>query len=283
MSRTVSIRILFATVSLVAFTCMGAGVASAQTSGEVASAQTSEEVRVNPLNASQAEPPRVTASAEELERRADELRAQKSYFDALDYYRAAIEKSPKNASLYNKAGICELQTQRYRDAEREFKKAIHADKTYADAYNNLGVVQYESKKYTSALHLYAQAIKLKPNSASFYSNQGAAYFSRKNFDDANVSYLKAMQLDPDIFERSSHSGVAARLPSPDDRARYDFSIARLYAQNNVPDRALVYLRRAMEEGYNEIDRVYKEEQFSSLRKDPRFFELMKSRPMPIAN
>jgi hypothetical protein len=39
----------------------------------------------------------------------------------------------------------------------------------------------------------------------------------------------------------------------------------------------------MEEGFNEIDRVYKDEQFASLRKDPRFVELMKQKPTPISN
>src|SRR5277367_3758038 len=237
-------------------------------------AQSSEQAHIDPPFVPQAEPPRATQTAAELEERGDQLRLEKAYFDAIDYYRAAIAKSPKNATLYNKAGICELLTQRYREAGKDFEHAIHVNREYADAYNNLGVIEYEAKKYGKALSLYGKALKLKPDSASFYSNQGAALFAKKQFDKASESYLKAMQIDPEIFERSSHNGVSAQLPSPADRARYDFAIARLYARLNQADRSLQYLRRAMEEGYKGIEDVYKDAEFTELRKDPRFTELM---------
>ena len=246
-------------------------------------AQTSntEQVRVS-LPMPPQTPPDDSLSAAQLEQRGDDLRAEKAYYDALDYYHAALKKSPKSATLYNKAGICELQAQHYHEAGKEFNQAIRADRNYADAYNNLGVVQYEGKRYGKALNLYAKAIKLQPDSASFYSNQGAAYFAKKQFDKANDSYIKAMQLDPDIFERTSHTGVLAQLPSPADRARYDYAIARLYARLNATDRSLEYLRRAMEEGYKGINDVYKDQEFSNLRKDPRFAALMKDRPVAIS-
>src|SRR5438445_756167 len=38
------------------------------------------------------EPPSLTASAEELELRGDELRGEKAYADAMDYFRAALAK-----------------------------------------------------------------------------------------------------------------------------------------------------------------------------------------------
>ena len=41
--------------------------------------------------------------------RGDTLRSEKSYLDALDYYRAALAKEPDSARLYNKIGINELQ------------------------------------------------------------------------------------------------------------------------------------------------------------------------------
>ena len=58
-------------------------------------------------------------------------------------------------------------------------------------------------------------------------------------------------------------------------------LARLYAKVGDLDRALEYLRKAMEDGYKEINSVYKEEEFAALRKDPRFAELMSSKPAVI--
>jgi len=42
----------------------------------------------------------------------------------------------------------------------------------------------------------------------------------------------------------------------------------------MEERSLHYLRKAMEDGYKDIKNVYRDEEFSDLRKDPRFAELM---------
>jgi tetratricopeptide (TPR) repeat protein len=124
---------------------------------------------------------------------------------------------------------------------------------------------------------------LKNDAASYYSNLGTAYFGKKQFDKAIECYAKAVELDPDVFDRSSHAGVQARLASPEDRARYDYVLAKMYARSGVPDRSLHYLKKAMEEGYKDIKDVYKDSEFSTLRKDPRFAELMAAKIPAIPN
>src|SRR5260370_35021468 len=90
-----------------------------------------------------------------------------------------------------------------------------------------------------------------------------------------------MELDPDIFERTSRAGVLAQLPSPEDRAHYDYVLAKLYARTGVPERSLHYLKTAMEEGYKDIKNVYRDNEFSTLRKDPRFAELISAKTTAI--
>jgi tetratricopeptide (TPR) repeat protein len=218
---------------------------------------------------------------EELENRGDQLRQEKAYADALDYYRAAIRKDQHIAHLYNKAGIAELMIQRYKDSQKDFERAIKLDQTLADAYNNLGVTRYQEKKYSKAVDDYEKAIQLRQDSASFFSNLGAAYYMKRDWDQAAQAYGHAIQLDPDIFGRISHSGVTAQLPSPQDRARFDYLVAKLYAKQGDPDRSLEYLRRCLEEGYKAIDDVYKDPEFTSLRKDARFDQLMANKPTAI--
>jgi tetratricopeptide (TPR) repeat protein len=92
---------------------------------------TTELVQVSPPTIRRAEPPAATASVEELERRGDELRSQKAYLDALDYYRAALDKNPTRPAIYNKAGIAELLMQRYKEAGQDFERAIHLDSQFA--------------------------------------------------------------------------------------------------------------------------------------------------------
>ncbi len=236
-----------------------------------------EQVRVSPPGLRHADPPSPNASAQELEDRADQLRGEKAYLDAIDYYRAASLKDKHNARLLNKVGIAELMIQRYKNAEKDFEHAIKLDRNFADAYNNLGVICYEQKKYPKAIKQYEKAIHLREDSASFFSNLGAAYYMKKEWDLATQAYGHAMQLDPEIFGRISHNGVSAQLPSPEERARFDYLVAKLYAKQGDPDRSLAYLRRCLEEGYKGISDVYKDPEFAGLRNDARFGQLMASK------
>jgi tetratricopeptide (TPR) repeat protein len=246
----------------------------------LAQAPPSDQLQVGPP-VRRIQPPSKDATSEELEKRGDELRGEKAYLDALDYLRAALVKDPTNDRVYNKIGIVELQIFRLKQAKKDFEKAIKLNRENADAYNNLGVVYYEHKNYKKAIKFYTKAIDLNQSMASYFSNMGAAYFAKKEFELATFAYAKAIQLDPEIFERTSRTGVAAHLPSPEDRAHYDYVMARLYAKLGQAERSLQYLRRAMEEGYKDIGAVYKDAEFSDLRKDPRFTELMTAKPPAI--
>jgi tetratricopeptide (TPR) repeat protein len=234
----------------------------------------SEQVQIKPPLIRSIDPPAPDATAADLESRADQLRMVKLYLDALDYYRAALAKTPSSASLLNKIGITELMMQRYRESKKWFDQSIKIDRKFADAYNNRGVALYEEQKYGAAVKDYRRAIALDTTSASFFSNLGAALFAKKEFDPAVVAYQHAVELDPDVFERTSRGGVQAQLPSPGDRAYYDYTVAKLYAKMGFSDRSLEYLRKAMEEGYKDFKNVYKDVEFATLRKDKRFVELV---------
>ena len=243
--------------------------------------QNSEQLQIGPPPIHRADPPRPGATREELEQRGDDLRTDKNFLDALDFYQAALKIDPNDAPLYNKAGICQLMMQRYKDAKKSFEHAIKADRKHADAYNNLGVIYYQAKNYGKAIKQYEKAIAIRDDAASYFSNMGAAYFGKKDFEKAGLSYSKALSIDPDIFERVSRAGVMAQLPSPEDRAHYDYVLAKLYAKMGATDRSLHYLKKAMEDGYKDIRDVYKDNEFSELRKDPRFSELMAAKPPAI--
>jgi tetratricopeptide (TPR) repeat protein len=240
----------------------------------VAQVSHSEQVQISPPLMRAIDPPAADATATALELQADRLRADKLYLDALDYYRAALNKQPNDARLMNKIGITELLMQRFKEARKSFELAIRMDHHFADAYNNLGVIYYESKKYGAAVKQYEKAIAVDDSSASFFNNLGAAYFSKRSFESAVQAYQHALELDPDVFERTSRNGVQAQLPSPEDRARYDYTVAKLYAKMGFSDQSLEYLRKAMEAGYKDLKNVYKDVEFAELRKNPRFTELM---------
>jgi tetratricopeptide (TPR) repeat protein len=273
-SRSCSVSVSLLSLSVFVFFLAFSLAAGAQMSHP-------EQVQVTPPLMRTIDPPAPEASAADLEAQADHLRASKLYLDALDYYRAALSKRQDSARLENKIGITELMMQHYREARKSFERSIKADHQLADAYNNLGVVLYEERKYSAAVKHYHQAIAIDPTSASFFSNLGAALFSKKEFDPAVIAYEHAMQLDPEVFERTSRAGVQAQLPSPGDRAYYDYTVAKLYAKMGFSDRSLEYLKKAQEDGYKDLKNVYKDVEFAELRKDKRFTELMAAKTVAL--
>ena len=239
-----------------------------------------EQIEVAPP-APRVDAPSPTATVADLEKRGDELRAIKDYLDAIDYFQAALNKDPRNAVIENKLGLSYLAMQKYALAGKCFRNATRMDRNYAEAYNNLGAIYYFQKSYAKAIRQYETAIKLRPESATFYGNMGAAYFAKKQPEQAMIAYIHALQLDPEVLGHSSRVGIAGQVTPQEERAFYDYIVAKAYAKLGLLDLSLQHLRKAMEEQYKDIDKVYKDSEFATLRKDPRFNDLMTNKPPVI--
>jgi tetratricopeptide (TPR) repeat protein len=239
-----------------------------------------EQVEVAPP-APRVDAPSPTATVAELEKRGDELRAVKDYLDAIDYFQAAMNKDPHNAVVMNKMGLSYLAIQRYVVAGKCFRNATRLDRNFAEAYNNMGAIHYFQKSYGKAIHEYETALKLRPETATFYGNMGAAFFAKKEPDQAMAAYIRALQLDPEVLNHSSRVGIAGQVTPQEERAFYDYIVAKAYAKLGLLDLSLQHLRKAMEEQYKDINKVYKDSEFAELRKDPRFNDLMTNRPPVI--
>jgi Flp pilus assembly protein TadD len=212
----------------------------------------------------------------ELETTADNLRAQKDYREAIRYFKVALSKEPKNAVLYNKLGISQMQLGDYRGSRSSFEKAIKLDAQYSDAFNNLGAVAYVQKKYDKAAKQFKKALALDETRATFHVNLGAAWFAQGKMDRAVTEYTRAFELDPDVLGENSKAGVIAQISTPEERARYDYMLAKIYARRGDVERCLQCLKRAKEGGYPDMEKVYKDPEFASLRQDARLSEVVPS-------
>ena len=232
------------------------------------------------IQSPQAAIPDANASAAQLETQGDKLRGDKRYLDALDYFDAALKKQP-SAVLWNKAGMSYLMIQKRDKASKCFDHAIKLDRQGPEGYNNRGYVEQMKQKYDHAIKYYMKAIKLRPDDAVFHYNMATSYFGKHDYPKAAQEYKTAFSLDPDIFRRVSRIGVMVQASSPEDRAAFSFLVAKLYAEAGDVDHSLEYLRKAMEDGYKDIRRVYTDTEFATLRTDKRFEELMAQRPQAI--
>ena len=213
------------------------------------------------------------SSAPEIsaEMRGDIMMARKMYRDALDYYKPGADKS---AVLANKTGIAYHQLLDLNNARKYYDKAVKLNPRYAEAINNLGTLYYARKSYRRAVEQYKKALRITPDSASILSNLGTAYFARKDYENASKAYQQALALDPEVFERRNTQGTLLQDQSVEERAKFHYYLAKTYAQAGTRDRALLYIRKALEEGFKDRDKFVKEPEFAALQDDPEFKELL---------
>ena len=209
------------------------------------------------------------------EMRGDILMARKQYREAVDVYSESKQLSP---ALVNKIGIAYHQMLEIDLARKHYERAIKLDSKYSEAINNLGTVFYAKRSFRRAISQYNKALKLSPYSASIYSNLGTAYFARKKYEQAAEAYDKAVKLDPDVFERRSSHGVLLQERNVQERAKFHFYMAKTYAKAGAIERALLYIRKSLEEGFKERDKFKQDPEFAKLQELPEFVQLMALEP-----
>jgi len=218
-------------------------------------------------------------SVAELEKAGDQARTTKDYNLAIDYFQAALRKDHKNAVIYNKLGLAELRKDDFAAARLHFERAVKLNSKYAEAVNNIGAIDYMKKNYGSAAKYFKKAVALNETDATFHVNLGAAWFSQKKMERAIAEYMRAMELDPDALRHDSRTGISAQISSPEERAQYSYLLAKAYAKRGDVDGCVQCLKRAKEDGYRYLANVYKDEEFSRLRENPRLQEVV---PPPVA-
>jgi len=213
-------------------------------------------------------------TAAELEKAGDEARALKDFALAIQYFHEALKQDRNNAVLYNKLGLAELKNDNLSVARADFERAIKRNPKYAEAVNNIGAVDYMTKNYGSAAKYFKRAVALDETRATYHVNLGATWFSQKKVERALAEYTRAMELDPDVFRQESKIGIAAQISSPDERAQYSYMLAKIYAKRGDTEECLQCLRKAKEDGYRNLANVYKDEEFSRMRDNPKLHEVV---------
>jgi tetratricopeptide (TPR) repeat protein len=217
-----------------------------------------------------------------LEQRADIFMARKNYEDAADYYyRALKQTSFKSAVLWNKLGIAFQEQSKFHSALKAYSSATRIDKSFAEAWNNQGTVLYMEKKYSRSVKYYKQAIEANGDNATFHINLGISYSRVAKYPEAVQEYRTALAIDPNVLSEESSFGTVIHTSETD--VKFYFYMAKAYASAGNAESAVHYLRRAMEDGFNDRKLIDQDPDFKKISQYRPFVELLQNPPVAIKN
>ncbi|HYA16293.1 MAG TPA: tetratricopeptide repeat protein, partial [Bryobacteraceae bacterium] len=198
--------------------------------------------------------------------------------EAIDAYRDGEAAAADKAILEDKIGIAWHQLGDVNAALKSYQRAIRLDPKYADAINNVGTIYYGQKRYGRAIREYRRALKINPEAAAIWSNLGTAQYARRKFKEMSEAYAKALELDPNVFDARNGPGTEMQDRAVEDKARYHFEMAKIYAKAGKNELALQYLRKSLEEGFTDKAKINKDPEFDALRETTEFKDLMALEP-----
>jgi tetratricopeptide (TPR) repeat protein len=217
------------------------------------------------------------------EQLADLYMVRKDYREAAQTYKHLADENPRNAVYLNKLGIALHQQEALPLALKYYERASKVDPTYADPQNNIGTVWYQRKKYGKAIKAYQKAINLRKDMAVLYSNLAYAYFGDKKYEQSLLAFHQALTIDPKFFEHNgSRNGSVLQDRSVTDRGRFYYMLAKSFAQAGNIERCIVYLRKAKDEGFKELNNAKTDPDFASILKNPEIQEILAPKPVESA-
>ncbi|MGC2401160.1 MAG: tetratricopeptide repeat protein [Acidobacteriaceae bacterium] len=215
---------------------------------------------------------RKTLAIEELpaEKRADVLMARGEYAAAITAYQ---QSNLRSAIVWNNIGMAYHHLYALEQARKAYQQSLALNPRFAAASNNLAAVYYAQHEFKVAEHYYKKALKHSSESAVIYCNLGTAYFAESKYKKGVKMYQKAYSIDEEVFAPNQAAMVEGG-GSREQRVAINYFIAQTFAKAGKQEQALVYLRKAMDEGFNDRKRLDEDEDFAVLRTTPQFHKLL---------
>jgi tetratricopeptide (TPR) repeat protein len=204
------------------------------------------------------------------ETQGDLYMARRQYVAAIGAYQhGELRKS----LTWTKIGVAYHHLFAMDEAMKAYQLALRLDTHNADALNNIGAVYHGKHEFGNAAKYYKKALKYRPHSAAIYCNLGTTYFADHKYKDAEKAYNHAFALDPEAFNHNSNASIDEGS-TREERIAQNYYLARAFARAGQHEQALIYLRKAFDEGFHDRRRLNDEQDFAMLRTTMEFKQLM---------
>lgn len=208
----------------------------------------------------------------------------------------AITLDPDLAEAHTARGTTLATNNRHEEAERAFENAILLNPGLYEPYYFYGRDCLGAGKFEKAARLFTEACKIRPEDYQAPSFLAMAYVElgrRKEQAEADQQTLVAVEkhidLHPDdgraltfgayaLAERGQNEKArewsARALDADRDEPAIMYNVACTYSRLGDKDEAIELLDRALQQGYGHRAWLANDPDFTSLRDDPRFQELL---------
>jgi tetratricopeptide (TPR) repeat protein len=206
----------------------------------------------------------------------DAMMAHQRYQAAIEAYKKVRDPS---AEVFNQMGIAYQMMFNLTDATRCYEQSLRLQPHNTDVMNNLGTVYDSLKEFGPAERMYRKALKLQPKSALIEKNLGTNLLAQHHYKKGWEAYQAALAIDPEIFQGS----VSLRVDNPasvQDRGAMNYYMAKGCVRAHQNDRAIEYLRMALNEGFTNPKKIEADSEFAGLHGLPAFDQLLAAQGTP---
>jgi Tfp pilus assembly protein PilF len=165
------------------------------------------------------------------------------------------------------------------EASRCYERSLKLNPKNARVLNNLASVYDAQKDLPNAERLYHKALRIDPKSPMILRNLGTNLIAQHKYKKGREEYLAALAIDPNVFGESNSPRVD-NPASVQERGAMNYFMAQSCIRAGQNDRAIEYLRMALNEGYTNPKKLEADSQFAVLRGSPAFEQLLASQSAP---
>jgi len=127
---------------------------------------------------------------------------------AIQFFRQAIEKDPKNTMAWNGLGYCHVGLNNPQAAIKAYQQAIKTDPTDAALHFNLADYYIKLGRQQEAIDSFQQVISLNPSSEPAYFRLGVIYTQLNRLAEGQAAFEKVIRLNPNAAPAFFNIGIA---------------------------------------------------------------------------
>jgi serine/threonine protein kinase/tetratricopeptide (TPR) repeat protein len=234
-------------------------------------------------------------------RRADFQLEHGHYEEALEDAKEAVRLGANDPGVYLSLWNVQHDMGRHGEALLTLQRGLEVDPEEFSLWGNLGVSYFQLRRFDEAIEAQSRTAALNPTDYRSHGHLGRAYYwapgrreeSRPHLQKAVEMCEQVLRDDPtkaDVQlmmswyqamlgeEETSRQSLATALDQRPNNAHYLYVAGVVTILLGDREAALDYLERAVEAGWG-ISELQTSVEFDSLREEPRFQELIKSREL----